>query len=224
MNQHIEKPKACLFDLDGVLIDSEPLHGKTWEKTSAYFNTKLNESQLKLLQGRRRVDCAKQIIQWIGRPIELNELLAIHKPISKKLLSKAKAMPGAESLVRWCKSNNLPIALVTSSNMDSVNNKSAPHPWINLISTRVQGDDPYLSAGKPFPAPYLLAAKKLNVNPKDCWAIEDSISGKQSAITAGCKVWVLKSDLNKEENLLSDSFPKNINHLKDVLKILIKII
>jgi len=220
MNQHIKRPKACLFDLDGVLIDSEPLHGESWKKTAAFFNAELNQEQLKLLQGRRRVECAKQIIKWIGKPIELDNLLSIHQPISKKLLRKTKAMPGAEDLVKLCVKQQLPIALVTSSTENSVKNKSAPHPWIELIEKRVQGDDPSLSSGKPSPEPYLLAAKKLNLDPGECWALEDSISGSESAINAGCKVWILNNNFKIEESLLNDSFPKNIHHINKILNIL----
>ena len=55
----------------------------------------------------------------------------------------------------------------------------------------VCGDDPELKAGKPEADPYLLAAKRLNVQPEHCWAFEDSEAGTQSALSAGCIVWRL---------------------------------
>ncbi len=191
-NQNLmNAPKAILFDLDGVLIDSEPLHGQAWKETSAFFNLKLSPKQLHLLQGRRRLDCAEKIVEWIKSPITAKEVLKIHKPISKKLIKKAKAMPGSKSLISWCYSNNLPTALVTSSSKESYKLKSAPHEWLKSFSTIIVGDDQELSQGKPFPDPYLLAAKKLRINPTECWAVEDSISGATSALKAGCLVWLL---------------------------------
>ena len=200
-------PEACLFDLDGVLIDTEPLHGKAWSDTAAVFGTRLSENQLFLLRGRRRADCASQIEKWIGAPIGTQKLLSIQQPISKKLLKEAKAMPGAQKIVEWCFNQKLPMALVTSSAYESVAFKSAPHCWLDLIQTRVLGDDPSLSKGKPAPDPYLLAAKKLKVNPRDCWAIEDSSSGTNSALEAGCLVWVLNKKKSTKTSSLGSKRP-----------------
>ena len=214
-------PEALLFDLDGVLLDTEPLHGKAWKKTAAYFGTLLTNDQLKLLQGRRRRDCANQLAIWINKTTSIENILRIHQPHSKELVSKAKAMPGAKELIGWCSKNKLPISLVTSSASSSVNSKISPHPWLNSFSTRVHGDDPSLIEGKPSPHPYLLGAKKLNVDPKKCWAIEDSLSGAKSAISAGCYVWLLKNNSNK--NLKTTHFHdlennlEYINHLEELI-------
>ncbi len=214
-------PTACLFDLDGLLLDTETLHGQAWSLAAECFGLKLTKNQLLLLRGRRRFDCAKQIAEWIAKPPEIPDLLKTHQPISKHLLSQAKAMPGAESLVRWCFEKNVKMALVTSSSSDSVAFKSAPHYWIGLIKERVYGDDSCLSKGKPAPDPYLLAAKRLGVDPKTCWALEDSESGEKSALAAGCKVWVLKDvcedQKSEEKYLATQSNPIRIKHLKTVL-------
>ena len=53
MKKNRDFPKAFLFDLDGVLIDSEPLHGQAWKETAALFDLNLSHGQLKLLRGRR---------------------------------------------------------------------------------------------------------------------------------------------------------------------------
>ncbi len=209
-------PEACLFDMDGLLIDSEPLHGKAWSEAASVLGGHLTDDNLLQLRGRRRLECAQQISQWIGKPTQTEEILKIHHPIAKRILIHAKAMPGAEALVRWCLENDLPIALVTSSTSSSVAYKSSPHPWINMIETRVLGDDPELLKGKPAPDPFLLAARKLNVNPKKCWALEDSESGTKSALQAGCLVWVLQE--NDYVLNLAQKNPKNINNLIFVLE------
>ncbi len=219
-------PKACLFDLDGLLLDNESLHGKAWSKTAEKFGKKLTQEQLLALRGRRRIDCAIQITEWLGKPKYFKDLLAIHKPISTLLLRQSKAMPGAEKLVKYCFKNKIPMALVTSSSKESVFNKAYPHPWLEMLNIRVLGDDIPLGEGKPSPKPYLLAAKRLNVNPKDCWAMEDSLAGTLSALKAGCKVWVLtKEDFKKAGN---DEFsienPIKINHLNDIYNQLKKIL
>jgi len=216
-------PKAFLFDLDGVLINSEPLHGQAWKETAAFFDLNLTQSQLKLLRGRRRIDCAKELVKLIPKKVITEELLTLHKPISRKLILTAKAMPGSESLVKRCHENNIPMALVTSSSNESADIKTAPHKWMNLFSIRVYGDDKLLKEGKPAPDPYLLAAKKLNISPKECWAVEDSTSGVTSALEAGCSVFFLKE--NSDQLPKKDFFEQNKNlneiiHLKEIEQIL----
>ena len=223
MKKNWNFPKAFLFDLDGVLINSEPLHGQAWKETAAFFDLNLTQSQLKLLRGRRRIDCAKELVKLIPKKVITEELLTLHKPISRKLILTANAMPGGESLVKKCHEQNIPMALVTSSSNESVDIKTSPHKWMNLFSIRVLGDDNLLKEGKPAPDPYILAAQKLNIAPEECWAVEDSISGVTSALDAGCCVFFLKG--NSNELPKKKFFEKNknlneINHLKEIEQIL----
>tara|TARA_B100000965_G_C19373864_1_gene661589 strand:- start:60 stop:758 length:699 start_codon:yes stop_codon:yes gene_type:complete len=212
-------PKAILFDLDGVLIDSEPLHGKAWKETAALFNLNLSYRQIKLLRGRRRIDCANELVKLISKTVKTEDVLKIHKPISKKLMLTAQAMPGSESLIQMCNQNKIPMALVTSSSSESLRVKTGHHKWMNLFSIRVLGDDKLLAKGKPAPDPYLLAAEKLNIAPQDCWAVEDSYAGVSSALNAGCFVLFLK--VENESIQGKDCFEKQnnfkeINHLKEI--------
>ena len=185
------RPAACLFDLDGLLLNTEPLHGHAWAEAAAHFGGNLSANDLLQLRGRRRQDCAQQVDEWLPTSVGSEALLAVQQPIVKQLLPKAEAMPSAENLIRHCHKDNIPMALVTSSSQESVAFKSRPHPWLGLIKTRVHGDDPSLTAGKPDPAPFLLAARRLKVDPNDCWALEDSRAGTAAALAAGCRVWVL---------------------------------
>ena len=223
MNKTRDWPKAFLFDLDGVLIDSEPLHGEAWKKTAAHFDVNLTYNQIKLLRGRRRIDCANELVKLIPKKIKTEDVLKIHKPISAGLMPTAKAMPGSENLIKRCHKDNIPMALVTSSSSESLKIKTAHHKWIDLISIEVLGDDQLLGQGKPAPDPYLLAAKKLNITPQECWAVEDSIAGVSSALKAGCFVLFLKENSDEPtKNDLSeqDRNLKTIKHLKDIEQML----
>jgi len=191
----MRRPAACLFDLDGLLLDTEPLHSAAWQQASQQFGLQLSLEQLLALRGRRRLDCAEQVRGWIadaGLPVPSTpELLAIRQPIAEQLLPKARPIPGACELVAACQLQSIPMAMVTSSSRAAVALKAAPHPWLSAIVVRVHGDDPHLGAGKPEPDPYLLAADRLGVPVEQCWAFEDSLAGAQSALAAGCIVHVL---------------------------------
>ena len=132
-------------------------------------------------------------------------------------------MEGGESLVKRCHENNIPIALVTSSSSESFQIKTAHHKWIHLFPVMVLGDDKLLEKGKPAPDPYLLAAEKLNIAAKECWAVEDSIAGVTSAIEAGCCVFFLKEtrdQLPKKEDFDQHINLKQITHLKEIEQLL----
>ena len=191
----MHRPAACLFDLDGLLLDTEPLHARAWQEAASHFGRPLAPDELMALRGRRRHDCADQVRHWIaaagGPDLSREELLAVRQPIAEALLPTAQPMPGAPELVQRCLELAVPMALATSSSRDAVALKAAPHPWLKPIQVRVHGDDPELGAGKPAPDVFLLAAARLGVAAQDCWAFEDSPAGARSALAAGCRVHVL---------------------------------
>jgi len=191
----MNRPAACLFDLDGLLLDTEPHHGSAWSQAAAHFGLLLPPDQLLSLRGRRRSDNVDQVRAWIaeaGQPVPTAaELLAVQQPIAQGLLRGAAPMPGARDLLERLRDLQVAMALVTSSGREAVTRKCAPHPWLDIIRERVLGDDPELAAGKPAPDPFLLAAQRLGVAPETCWAFEDSLAGAQSARAAGCVVHVV---------------------------------
>ncbi|MFM8936232.1 MAG: HAD family hydrolase [Vulcanococcus sp.] len=204
----MELPAACLFDLDGLLLDTEPLHGQAWQQAASHFGRALSASELLSLRGRTRLDCAVQVRAWLAetqgasKAVPSTEaLLAVRQPIAEALLVKAQPIPGAPELLGWCERQGLPMALATSSSRSAVALKTAPHPWLQRIAVRVHGDDPDLRRGKPAPDVFLLAAQRLGVDATACWAFEDSPAGAQAALAAGCRVHVLPPDHLRPEEL-----------------------
>ena len=200
------RPAACLFDLDGLLLDTEPLHAEAWQQAASHFGRPLAPQELMALRGRRRIDCADQVLRWIaetdhrnsepgpGTNVDRDALLAVRQPIAEALLIQAQPMDGARELVERCAALQVPMALATSSSRAAVALKAAPHPWLERIAVRVHGDDPELRQGKPAPDVFLLAAERLGVESRHCWAFEDSPAGAASALAAGCLVHVLPPD------------------------------
>jgi HAD superfamily hydrolase (TIGR01509 family) len=214
----MHRPAACLFDLDGLLLDTEPLHARAWRAAARHFGRELSEAELLKLRGRRRIDCARQVRAWIGEqqgqgPSE-EQLLAVRQPIAEQLLVKAPAIDGAPELLLRCAALGIPMALVTSSARASVALKSAPHPWLEAIAVRIHGDEPKLRAGKPAPDPFLLAAQRLGVSPEHCWAFEDSRAGAAAAAAAGCQVMVLLADGDDGQGFPTGS--RRLHSLRDV--------
>ena len=218
------RPAACLFDLDGLLLDTEPLHARAWLEATAAFGLHLQPNQLLALRGRRRLDCVAQVQQWLAEAgltvPSSGDLLAVRQPIAEALLPTARPMPGAPSLVGRCQQLGIAMALVTSSSREAVALKAAPHPWLAAIGERVYGDDPDLAAGKPAPDPFRLAAQRLGVTPGRCWAFEDSPAGARSASSAGCQVVVLLPDQADLEQKIREQLPPGalpVHNLKEVV-------
>jgi beta-phosphoglucomutase-like phosphatase (HAD superfamily) len=113
------RPDACLFDLDGLLLDTEPLHGRAWAQAASHFGARLNDAELLQLRGRRRLDCAEQLRHWISNRClnapSCEDLLAIRQPIAEALMLQAPAIPGARALLERCAALKIPMALATSS-------------------------------------------------------------------------------------------------------------
>ena len=75
----MEFPEAILFDLDGVLLNTEPLLANAWCETVKEYNYFLSNEKLLELKGRRRIDCAQKVHKWINKETSLEELLVTQK-------------------------------------------------------------------------------------------------------------------------------------------------
>ena len=213
-------PEAILFDLDGVLLDTEPLLAYAWKETSKEYNYYLTQERLKELKGRRRIDCAKKVIKWINKEIPIEDLLSTQKSKLTNQLHKAKPFKGAEDLIKFCMRLKLPIALVTSSSSDSFKIKSSSNTWLNLFPIKILGDDKFVASGKPSPDPYLKAIKELEVDAQKTWVIEDSYSGSLSGLRAGCNLWFFSRDFetfNKLINKFQQNKIQRINELAEII-------
>ena len=216
----MEFPEAILFDLDGVLLDTEPLLANAWSETAKEYDHYLSNDKLLELKGRRRKDCAEKVLKWINKENSIEELLIIQKLKVEKQLTKAKPFKGAIDLIKFCINTKLPIALVTSSSSDSFKIKSSANPWLNLFATKILGDDKFISAGKPSPDPYLKALKILDVDPKKTWVIEDSYAGSVAGLKAECNLWFFSEDtntLNKLINEFNQNKIQTINELSEII-------
>jgi HAD superfamily hydrolase (TIGR01509 family) len=193
-------PAGCLFDLDGLLLDTEPLHSRAWSESIRYFGAIAPTSLLEELRGRDRFDNAATVIEKLELKITVKDLLNIQQPISQSLVANAMPIIGAPELIKRCKEKNIPMAIATSSGREAVLVKIKPHPWLKQIEVRVCGDDLFIKNAKPAPDLFIEAAKKLGLKPEECWAFEDSPAGSIAAKTAGCRVFVLPaSGLQKKD-------------------------
>ena len=204
-------PAGCLFDLDGLLLDTEPLHGQAWAEAVGQFGGSASAEMLLGLRGRNKFDNASGLIEALQLTVSVEQLLAVQQPLARAKVRQARAMPGAERLVQRLEAAGMPLAIATSSGRESVEIKLAPHPWLQSIAVRVHGDDPQIQQGKPAPDLFIEAARRLNVDPTRCWAFEDSQAGAKAALAAGCRVFVVPA-----EGLNRSDYPSAVDWLKSL--------
>ena len=215
------KPSAILFDLDGVLLDTEDINSKIWEEVLKKIGLEISKNQINNFRGKTRKDCAEIISNYSDNLKTARDILDIHKPIFDIYMNEIYAVDFAEKTIDIILNKDIKMALVTSSSEESYKRKVNAQKFLSKIKIKVLGDNPELKNGKPSPEPYLMACKLLNVNPSDCWVIEDSLSGIRSGYDAGCFVFCLdRNKILKKELLLNNLIKKDrikiINDLSDL--------
>jgi HAD superfamily hydrolase (TIGR01509 family) len=186
-----ESGPAVLFDMDGLLIDSEPLWLEAETAIMARLGAGWSERDQAALLGGSLDRTVRYLLGKATRPAppELVGEWLMSDIIERVRRGDVPVRRGARELLASVVTVGLPHALVTSSErgfMDAV-----------LASTGMRFDvlvcAEDVTVTKPDPEPYLLAAKLLGVHPGDCFALEDSPNGVASAEAAGCRVFAVPS-------------------------------
>jgi HAD superfamily hydrolase (TIGR01509 family) len=189
---------AILFDLDGPLIDSEPLWLKAEIEVMAEVGCHWDEQdQINCLGGP--AERTERYMQERSKNIKpygyfINRL---HEVMKERITNELDLIPNALELLKECKKAGIKIALVTASSRDlmTIVLKRFPQGTFDVV---VSGDD--VEKSKPDPAPYLLAAKQLSVDITKCVVIEDSLTGVKSGLASGAQVIGIPHLVQMKEN------------------------
>jgi HAD superfamily hydrolase (TIGR01509 family) len=179
---------ALLLDLDGTLVDSEPLHFEAHRRFLSTVGIAVTERDLhgNIGKGDRafyqdlmaRGGIAGDAAQWVQRKTDV--LIGLYQELGLRL------RPGASVLLDRCAAAGVCCAVVTSADRRLARAALAATGLGERLRIRVCHED--VARHKPDPAPYLLAAERLAVPARRCLAVEDSESGVRAARAAGCRV------------------------------------
>ena len=175
--------RAVLVDLDGTLMDSAPRILRVW-KAWSQRNGIAFESILKVIHGRRSIDTIRLVAPWLPVEKEVAELEA--DEIAD--MQDVRVYPGAQELLE--KLRDIPHAIVTSGSRRAAEAR-LKHVGLRIPAVLASGDE--VEAGKPAPDGYLLAARRLRMDPGDCVVIEDSPVGVQAGKAASMQVVAVAS-------------------------------
>ncbi|HUW07488.1 MAG TPA: HAD family phosphatase [Williamwhitmania sp.] len=194
--------KAVIFDMDGVIVDSEPLHKEVEREMFTEFGMTISPEQQHRFTGTSNAGMWAQLKAEFKLPKELGYYVAIKEERYLKALAangSVSLIPGAEELLKSLYNYGVPIALASSSsltNIDLVLRKFSIGTYFKALAS---GEE--VALAKPNPAVFLLAAQRLGVNPSNCVVIEDSTNGVLAAKAAGMACVGLQSDVSLGQNL-----------------------
>jgi HAD superfamily hydrolase (TIGR01509 family) len=180
------EPTAVLFDMDGTLIDSEPVWFETEVRLLAEQGFDLGPEHWEKVLGQPNEVACTYLIEVSGIPLTWRELSErIEAAMAEQLSQGLDLLPGAKELLVELQDAGVPTALVSASSRRIVDSCLGAI-GADFFRHTVSGDD--VTRSKPAPEPYLLAAELLGVDPADCVVIEDSPIGVAAGAAAGCRV------------------------------------
>ncbi len=211
--------KACIFDLDGVIVDTAHYHFLAWRRLAKELGVDLTEADNEKLKGVSRMQSLQIILDMgkINLAKDRKESLANRK--NEWFVEYIEAMkpdeifPGVKQLITAIRKKGIKVALASSS-------KNAPRV-IELLGISdlfdVIVDGSMIIDTKPDPEIFLLTAQKLNIQPKDCVVFEDAEAGVEAAVRAGMKcVGVGSENLKKANKVVSKTADFKIEDLNSL--------
>ena len=190
-----------IFDLDGLLLDTEAVYTDVTQEIVAPFGKVFDWSIKSKMIGRPELDSARYLVKALDLPITPEQYLAEREIIFKKKFPLSRPMPGAVYLTQHFHRHGINQAVATSSKRIPFELKTTNHKnWLKLFDCVVLGDDPDVQKGKPAPDILNIAAKRMRADPDQCLVFEDSPSGIQAACAAGMSVVAVPAEQMDRKN------------------------
>lgn len=177
--------KAVIFDMDGVLIDSEPIHMKVFELLMDKLLIKFNKEYYMQFVGSTVGYMWNKVIKDYNLKYRVEDLNDMSDVLLEEILGESgyPLMAGVKSLIDNLHKSGIKLAIASSSGIERIKNTAKRLDALEKIDVLVSGN----TVKKPKPAPdtFLKAASELGVLPEECIVIEDSLNGMKAAKNAG---------------------------------------
>lgn len=181
--------KAVIYDLDDLMVNSDPLHARAWEilmSRHGFAFSDLPEAERSKFIGMRVIDIMKELVSTLKLDVDLDSFYKERNQIFLALVKEELTlMPGLRESLDLFTEQKIPLAIASSGTKEYINAVLDRFKLRGYFKVIISGDD--INVGKPHPETYITAAKKLGFDPKDCLVLEDATHGITAAKDAGCK-------------------------------------
>lgn len=180
--------KCVIFDMDGVIIDSEPIHQECERKIFSLMGISVSEEEHNALVGATDETMWSRMGKLYNLPITVSEAIQLKKSFYLEYLKSEayiKPIPYVSELIVDLHKNGFLLALASSSPYEQIDFILSNFELKRYFHSIISGED--VEAGKPHPEIFLKAADSLGANPDSCVVIEDSFNGVTAAISAKMK-------------------------------------
>ena len=192
--------KAVVFDMDGLLVDTETVVFAAMQRAAAGFGAEMPFSILKRMVGLQHAHSDVIVVEHFGEGFDLEAWTAA---VSNHFHAEAEAgialKAGVVEILDALDAAGLPRAIATSSSLDAVHHSLGRHGLVERFHALITRDVQTL--GKPHPEPFLKAAAALGVDPANCLALEDSHNGVRAASSAGMMTVMVPDMLDPTEEM-----------------------
>jgi pseudouridine 5'-phosphatase len=193
-------PTHVIFDLDGTLVDTEPLYTLAAERILARFGRIFDFGIKRQIMGGGPLVGARFVVEHLGIPLTPEEYLSEREALVREASKTARAMPGATQLIEALHARGIPLAIGTSSSRELCEVKLAAQVFGSRFHTIACSDDPGVLEAKPAPDIFLTAARGLGASPERCLVFEDTPKGVAAARAAGMDVIAVVDALMRQED------------------------
>ncbi len=179
------RPAAVIFDMDGLMLDTEPLAARAWSDAAAALGVEFDMALALAMVGRNFVDCAAMVRARYGAEYPVDALLGRWHATYDGIVEREglTLKPGVDALLAWLEGHAIPRAVATSTRRDRACAKLSRTSLLPRFHQIVGGDE--VPLGKPAPDIYLEAARRLGASAAACLVLEDSEPGVRAALAAG---------------------------------------
>ena len=213
----VRRPAAVIFDMDGLMLDTEPLAARAWGEAAAALGVDFDMALARAMIGRNFADCATMLRARYAAPYPFDALLGSWHAAYDAIVAREglTLKPGLHELLEWLEAQSIPRAVATSTRRERARVKLDLTGLLPRFHDLVGGDE--VARGKPAPDIYVEAARRIGIEVAACVALEDSEPGIRAALAAGMAA-ITVPDLHPPSTELEALDVEVLPSLREVLR------